>query len=154
MDTLLPVIVGGIIGLAGGLIGPPLAHWLNEGAAKKRKRAEKLEELIGALYAFDHWLGLVRSMRVFGTEGAEPPSPLAIAQAIAVVYFPDLDAPLAELESAARIHEQWMLLAGQKRLGGDKEFGRDFDETYKPYRTKFIEIVGSLKRLGKTEFAD
>ncbi len=75
MEALLPVIVGGIIGLLGGLVGPPLAHWLGEGAARKKKRAEKLEELIGALYAFDHWLGLMRSINVWGKEATEPPSP-------------------------------------------------------------------------------
>ena len=77
METLLPVIVGGIIGLLGGLVGPPLAYWLNEGAARKRRRAEKLEELIGAVYEYDDWLESLRGIRVFGHEGKESPSPLA-----------------------------------------------------------------------------
>jgi len=45
-DVLLPVIVGGVIGIAGGLIGPPFLHHLQQKAEKKRKRAEKFEELV------------------------------------------------------------------------------------------------------------
>lgn len=154
MDTLIPVIVGGIIGLAGGLLGPPLAHWLNERAAKKKKRAEKLEELIGALYAYAHWLALVRGIRVFGHELTEPPSPLPTARAIAVIYFPDLDGLLTELEDVARPYEVWMLEAGKKRLDGNiKEVQVGFDDVYRRYWFKFNDLMSALKKFAMTESA-
>ena len=51
--TLVPVIVGGVIGVVGTIVGPPLVHWLNEKAAKRKQRIEKLGELIAVVYEND-----------------------------------------------------------------------------------------------------
>jgi hypothetical protein len=54
LNVLLPAIVGGLIAIAGGLVGPPFLHHLQQKAERKRKRAEKFEELIAALYEHHH----------------------------------------------------------------------------------------------------
>lgn len=38
------------------LLGPYLLEGRKQEAERKKKRAEKVEELIGALYEHDHWL--------------------------------------------------------------------------------------------------
>jgi hypothetical protein len=43
---LVSVIVGGMIGLAGGLVGPPFLHRLQVKAEKEKRRAQKFEELV------------------------------------------------------------------------------------------------------------
>ena len=50
--TLIPlvsVVVGGIIGIAGGLIGPLILERRKQEAEKKKRKAEKLEELVQLL---------------------------------------------------------------------------------------------------------
>ena len=46
METLLPVIVGGLIGLVGGFVGPWFLQKAKEGSEKKKHRAEMFEELL------------------------------------------------------------------------------------------------------------
>ena len=46
METLLPVIVGGLIGLVGGFVGPWFLQKAKEGSEKKKHRAEKFGELL------------------------------------------------------------------------------------------------------------
>jgi hypothetical protein len=54
-NVLLPVVVGGVIGIIAGLVGPYIIQRLKDAADKKRKRAEKCEELIGAVVEHFHW---------------------------------------------------------------------------------------------------
>ena len=151
MNTLVPVIVGGIIGVLGGVVGPPFVHWLNERAARKKRRAEKLEELVGVLYAHQHWLELMRNIRVFGQEGETPPSPFAAARAISVVYFNELQTALDELENMSRLYEVWMLEAAKKRLSGEtKDLNVGFSEIYTPYLSKFSDVIAALKKIAST----
>jgi hypothetical protein len=54
--TLVPVVVGGLIGLAGGWLGPSLLERRKEKAEKKKLRAQKFEELVGAVVEHYHWI--------------------------------------------------------------------------------------------------
>jgi len=105
MSDILSVIVGGVIGVVGGIAGPPLVHWLNDKSDRRKKRAEKFEEMVNTLYEHDHWLNEARDILVFGSKGIEGMSPLPRAQAIVAVYFPTFNARLAELNLAATITE-------------------------------------------------
>jgi hypothetical protein len=55
-EVLIPVVVGGLIAIAGGLVGPPFLHHLQVKADKRKRRAEKFEELVVALHEHKHWL--------------------------------------------------------------------------------------------------
>jgi hypothetical protein len=80
--TLITVVVGGLIGLAGGWLGPWLLERRKEAAEKKRKRAEKFEELVAAVYDFDHWNENFRRSTVFGEQQISTVSPFHKLQAI------------------------------------------------------------------------
>lgn len=154
MESLLPVIVGGLIGLAGGIAGPPLSHWLNEGSRNKKKRAEKLVEMIGHIYAHDHWLSTIRNIRVYGVQDAEGATPLSKANAIAAIYFPQFLAGLSELGVVTTQYELWTLGGAQKRLTGDiKELNDGHPEAYKPYIRKREEVLSTLQTFAASEFA-
>jgi hypothetical protein len=79
---LLPVVVGGLIGIIAGLVGPYFIQRAKDAADKKRKRAEKFEELVGAVVEHLHWINTMRNFRTFGI-GSEPTmSSVAKIQAI------------------------------------------------------------------------
>jgi len=63
--VLAPVVVGGIIGLAGGWLGPWLLERRKEKADKKKRRAEKFEELVTALFEYEHWLDVMRDIQLY-----------------------------------------------------------------------------------------
>lgn len=154
MESLVPVIVGGLIGLAGGIAGPPLSHWLNEGSSNKKKRAEKLEEMIGYIYAHDHWLNVLRNIRVFGAQDTQEPAPLPKAKAITAIYFPQFTDDLTELDVIASRYELWMLEKCKQRLAGNIDgLGDGQMEAYKPYMDKREEVLGKLREFAASEFA-
>jgi hypothetical protein len=54
LSSLAPVVVGGLIGLAGGWLGPWLLEGRKQAAEKKKKRAEKFEELVAEAATGSH----------------------------------------------------------------------------------------------------
>jgi hypothetical protein len=154
LESLIPVIVGGLIGLAGGIVGPPLAHWLNEESSHRKKRAEKPEDMLGFIYAHTHWIDGLRSIRVFGEHDSREPSQLPKAQAIAAIYFPHFVDDLKAYDLTARKYEIWMLDAAKRRLAGDVSTLIDGgSEAYAPYYEKYLEILATLQKYAAKEFA-
>jgi hypothetical protein len=81
-----PVIAGGfaIAGAVVGFLGSMLVRFMQTRAEKQQKRAEKFEELVGAVYEHEHWLKIVRSTEGSGRGEAEPAglSPISKLHAI------------------------------------------------------------------------
>lgn len=144
--TLLPVIVGGGIATLGGLVGPPLTHWLLRKREREKERTQKFEELIGLVYEHDHWLDLKRSIAVAGMEDTHPIDPLPKAKAIVAMYFPDLKEDFAELEILSKDYQQWILQLGLKRIDGKIDTAREgFGDVYKPFLKRFKSLIEKLE---------
>lgn len=147
-ETLFAVVVGGLLTLSG--------TWLIEGrrekAERKKRRAEKLEELVAAVYEHKHWLDLVENIRVFGGTDAKPMSPFAKVEAIATVHFPQFLPKLTQLESAAHDYELWMLDAASKRLTTGKPDTNGHKEAYAGYATKRGEALKEMREYARREF--
>jgi hypothetical protein len=116
MDNLLPVIVGGLIGLAGGFVGPWFLQKAKDASDREKHRAEKFEELVQTVYEHRFWLNSVKNIRVFGEARDEPPSPFAKLESIAMVYFPQFLPSITELDRLSDAYEIWMHEAAKKRL--------------------------------------
>jgi len=152
LNVLLPVVVGGLLGLAGGLIGPPYLHRLQQKAERKKRQAEKFEELVNALYQHSHWLNVMKDVQVFGSDDQLTMSPMARVQAISLVYFPEFDAQIRELDSVADRYELWALQAKQKRLDADPTYAEGNAEAYKPYTQTFYLRGKELNAYARREF--
>ena len=62
-SSLAPVIVGGLLALGGVALTGGVSvgvRFLQSREEKRKRRAEKFEELVAALYEFDHWLDKLR----------------------------------------------------------------------------------------------
>lgn len=145
--TLLPVIIGGVIGLAGGLIGPWFIETRKQEAEKKKKR-----ELIAAVHEHNHWLDTARSVRIFGSEKELGVNPITKALAIVSIYFPQFYDEMKEVDLAAAKFESWMFEAGQKRLAGDDNFRDGHIKAYDSYARKRINILDNLRKFAAEEF--
>ena len=108
LATLVPVIVGGVIALAGGWFGPWVLEGRKEKAEKKKRRAEKFEELVAAIYEFDHWLDNERTRGLGGSTSPPEVSPFAKIQAISAVHFPSFDPLIRELDNGAASYRVWI----------------------------------------------
>lgn len=167
IGTLIPVIVGGGIALTGAWLGPWLLEKRKEAAERKRTRAQKFEEMVAAVYEFDHWVDNLRQERAYGMDRPSTVSPFAKIEAISALYFPQFDPSVKALKKAADDYRTWMTKAGVARLSRQEEVIKgsldllDIPEmsvepsgkAYDPYGKAKDALLGQLIELARKEFA-
>jgi len=149
--ALLPVVVGGLIGIIAASVGPYLMQRAKDAADKKRKRAEKFEELVGAVYEYDHWIDTTRGIRVVGFEGAITVSPFAKIHAISDIYFPQFERAVEELRTAGHAYVMWMLEAAQNRPQKDTLDASlaEHETVVRPYMEKRNALLTELRSFAR-----
>jgi hypothetical protein len=146
--SLLPVIIGGLLAIAGGAVTTlttVILHFMRTKTEKKNKRSEKYEELVAAVFEHEHWLNQKMRMRVYGEEGEETVSPMT-------AYFPQLLPKIRMLGTAASTYENWMLEAAQMRQDGKDDYKTILSTTYREYRKVVNELLNDLKEYATREF--
>jgi hypothetical protein len=153
--TLVPVMVGGAIGLVGGWLGPWLVERRKEAAEKKKRRAEKFEELVAAVVEHFHWMANIRYFYISG-QGSLPTSlsPITKIDAIASTYFPEFEKLVRQLDSASNKYEMWILNIGQKRVRNEPGYESltAHDEVITPYTDIRAEFLMELRNFARREF--
>jgi hypothetical protein len=134
------------------LAGAWFLHRLRTRAEKNKRRAEKFEELVAALFEHKHWLDTMSKIRVFDQEGQLTTSPFARVQAIAAAYFPEFSQAISELDLAADRYEQWILEARERRLRNDQSYMDGAREAYNAYFEQFHALQTELKAFARNEF--
>ena len=153
MADLASVIVGGLLTLGAGGATQLALHVLKTDAEHKTKRATKFEELVTALYEYDHWLDTMRNVRVFGDEAKPSMSPYAKVHSIASLYFPNFMESIAKLNLEADKYELWMMREGQKRFRKElDDLGNGGVEASEAYRKCRIRLISELQSYGSLQF--
>jgi hypothetical protein len=116
--SLWPVVVGGLLaglfalgGIGVGAVVASRRDAAQERREARKRRADKFEELVAAVYEFDHWLDSMR-----GHGGPQTTSPFSKVQSIAAVYFPQFSELISELN---RVH---VSIASGLSKHGPREF--------------------------------
>lgn len=153
---LLPVVVGGLIGIISGLVsgwlGPYFIQRAKDATDKKRRQAEKFEELVGAVYEYDHWIDTTRRIRVAGYEGEITVSPFAKIHAISDTYFPQFTRAVEELRTAGDAYGTWMLAAQAKRALDGVGLYPGHETVMEPYMEKLDALLTELRIFAQREF--
>jgi hypothetical protein len=132
--------------VAGSFVGPWFLEIFKERNEKKKKRAEKIEELVAAVYEFDHWLDQYRNITAYGNEGTVGVSPLAKMEAIAATHFPDFLPKITQVSIQASGYKVAIAGSGQKRLAGKiSEVNDGLIEAQRPYAQARNELLDELK---------
>jgi hypothetical protein len=155
LATLIPVVIGGVIALAGTWLGPWISERHKEKQEKRKTRALKFEELVATVYEFDHWLDRERDANITGVDYvSQGMSPLAKLDALAAVHFPQFDELIRELDTAADRCVIWMtnirLKQVSKTLGDNPLEG--FREVIEPYTEKRNNLLKALREFAHKEF--
>jgi hypothetical protein len=150
-NVLLPVVVGGLIGILSGLVGPYFIQREKDAADKKRKRAEKFEEWVGAVYEYDHWIDTIRGIRVAGLDGEITMSPFAKIRAISDTYFPEFEKAIEELRATGHTYGMWMLEVVQNRPQKDALLARH-ETIVGPYVEKRDALLAELRSVARRLF--
>lgn len=86
----IPVVIGGLLAVGGGLIGQVATHRLTAKREQAKLRRERLESLVKALYAHYQWLDDKLTQLLFRSGAHDTPSPLDEVRMIQALYFPEL----------------------------------------------------------------
>ncbi|MCW1985613.1 UNVERIFIED_ORG: hypothetical protein M2348_001345 [Sphingomonas sp. R1F5B] len=140
-EQLLSVIVGGAIGLAGGLFGPTLTHFLKIREERRIERLRRIEDLCLNIYGHREWIhSCVRNV----CAEQKCPAPLADTAkmyALGKLYFPDLTDSLDAVSSSSQEVLTWCL---------QMEFAKDAKEVaslHSQFDGKWDALIEALKRL-------
>ena len=152
--VLLPVLVGGALGIAGSFVGPYALQRLKDATEKKRKRAEKCEELVAAVVEHSQWIGALRFFTISGQGSLPTLSPITKIEAITSTYFPEFEVLVRQLDSASNKYEMWILSTGQKRVKNEPGYENlvGHDEVVTQYADKRAEFLTELRRFARREF--
>jgi len=155
-SSLVSVVVGGLLTLGGAAMSGGITLFTNslqKSAESKKRRADKFEELVAALYEFDHWVESWRLKEVLGENLTIPVSPFAKVQSISSVYFPRFDDGVKALNVASDSYRIWMMQAAQRRVSGDLLHLQDgFAEAHTFYCETRDGLVDALKIFACDEF--
>lgn len=151
--TLVPVLIGGLLTLAGGFIGPLILQKQKDHVEGRKRRADKFEELVAAVYDFDHWIDSCRKREAHGEDVPPTVSPFAKVQSISSVYFPGFDNAIKELNTATLQYRVWMSEAAAWRIAGKHvQINDGFKGAYGPYCEKRDGLIDALKKFAREEF--
>jgi hypothetical protein len=154
--SLLPVIVGGLLTMGGGVIGflgSVIRDALQTKHENKKLRASKFEELVTAVYEYDRWLDTKVAIQAHGQQETLGISPAAKIEAISAVYFPMFQDKIKQLLFAVIRYEAWMAAAGMKRVEQKIEQVNDgLNEIYTLYITHRDELLDALREFARKEF--
>jgi hypothetical protein len=143
MADLESVIVGGAIAIAGGLATQILLEYLKQRSEKRKKKAEKLEELVSLIYEHHHWIQHLYEVKVQGKTGEISLTRFAKIEAITHIYFSQFDTLVDKLAAAATTHQELMLRNAQILQQLDLSI-----ESHGPVHTGFIEARANYLRCG------
>lgn len=153
MTELIGVVIGGLLALGGGVWSHWYQHRLSSAEERRKLKAAKIEELLAAVYEFDHWLDEKRNKEVFGEDRPDTVCPFAKLEAIAAVHFPRFLPRMRELRLEGRKYERWMISRKTKRL--EKAIGElndGFDDVYGNYLAKRDELQTEVVSYAKEQF--
>jgi hypothetical protein len=160
--SLWPVLVGGLLtglfalgGIGVGLVGASRQDAAQERRDTRKRRADKFEELVAAVYEFDHWLDAIRQRDAFGHGSVpETASPFAKVQSISAVYFPQFSGLVGELDQATTPYRVWIHSVEQKRVLGEDiaQVSAGFADAFLPYAQTRAALIDALKKFAHDEF--
>jgi hypothetical protein len=170
MQALIGVF-GTAVGAVIGFLGTWLVQQMKETEEKKSRRAEKFEELVAAVYEFDHW-EIPGASPLMDKLTYETVSPFAKVEAIVAIYFQQFNELVVALERASDKYIAWMSEAGLARLvlaekiqkglvTGSQADMRNLPEfsterlyeVQNPYVKARMDLLYALKEFGNEEFA-
>lgn len=86
----IPVVLGGVVALSGGIVSQYLLHRLAESRERSKLRRERLEGLVRALFAHEQWIKDKQNKTIFRNEDHDAPAPLDEVRMIQALHFPEL----------------------------------------------------------------
>lgn len=138
LANAIPVFLGGLLAIAGGLGSQLVIHWLNGSRERAKLRRERLEALVKALYAHEQWITDKKNKMIFRNEEHDDPAPMNDLRMIQSLHFPEL---AQEVNAVQQAYIPMLKFIGEQRIARMKDEqafiaqwnSAPFDEAYKQH---------------------
>jgi hypothetical protein len=140
MADLESVIVGSAVAIAGSLASQLLLEYLKQRTEKKKRKEDKLQDLLSALYEYQNEVGKEESTNLF-----------AKVQALTVMHFQQFDAVIIPLAEAAFKYETSLLERDEQiRQGIPSRI--DLDVVRDNFNGSFLRAISTIIKYSQHEF--
>ena len=136
-----------------GLVGTARRDAAQERRETRKRRADKFEEFVAALYEFDDWIER-HSRATAGTiEAPQTMSPLAKVQSISSVYFPQFEGSVHELDLASADYLNWIWSTDPRRgYKHDERMDHGYVYASTSYGQQLDSLLDALQKFAHDEF--
>lgn len=141
----IPVVVGGLLAIGGGLGSQVFVHRLAERRELTKLRRERLEALVKAVYAHAQWLDAKRVAMIFRNEDHDVHSPLDDARMLQALYFPELGQQLVAIQEAQIPMLEFIGKHRLKHMESKEKLIAEWNaEPYNTAYRSYLEATGDL----------
>jgi hypothetical protein len=156
--SLWPVVVGGLLALGGTVataVVTVVRDLVQQSREARKRRAEKFEELVAAVYEFDHWIEVHRSATTDRIPFPQTTSPMIKVSTISAVYFPQFSKLAFEMELASVLYLNSILSKNFKQeylYLSDKEQAKTAWEYWMDFGARRTDLTKALKEFAHEHF--
>jgi len=155
-ENLLAVVIGGVIAIVGGAVGPLIQHFLSERTRDEEARRTNVRALILAVHELSDWMERDRGNQMFDKGHELGTSPLATIEALARVHFPQASLELATLSVATARCRLWTTERAKERLAGaplDISGWTSMTEEFQLAQSNLIAAISGGQRISAEELS-
>lgn len=145
--ALAPAVVAALVAV----LAPLVSGYWQEQAEQRKRRAEKYEALIAALFQHKHWLERAINAHIF-REYEVDATPMATVFAIANAHFPEFTDDIQALDLASDRCESALLDAGMVRLKEGKFSPEALTPSRNEYVKLYLKLQSRLREYARKEF--
>ena len=148
----IPVIVGGILAILGGLASQFIIHRLANSRERMKTQRERIESLVKALYAHEQWVIDKKTKMIFRNEDHDDPAPLNEIRMLQALYFPNLAKEILAVQKAYAPMFEFISSQRIARMKDEKTFfssynSKPFDEAYKQHLQAAMVLTNKCRKL-------
>ena len=145
--SALPVVVGGVLAIAGGLFSQLFVHRLAERREIAKLRRDRIETLMRAVVAQSRWMSEHSTKMMFRNEDHDAPWPLDEARMLQELYFPELNAEMHAVYVACIQIVEFISEQRLKHMKDKEAFVEEYDPT--PFNEAYKQYVSTKATLAK-----
>ena len=149
--NLMPVIIGGAVGLLSSVVGGIVLHNVQSSDKKEQLKVEKMERAALLAYECMEWINKYESEKLFNGPMCTASSPLNELKTLCYLYIPDAKDKLILLDSAFCDYKVVITTLAQEKINNNGMLSLDavdrIKAIYRPFKTavdNFVEKVETL----------
>lgn len=151
-SKVIPVLVGGLLAVAGGVGSQILIHFLSGKREQAKLRRDRLESLVKAVFSHSQWIDNKYTKMVFRNEDHDDLNPIDEARMLQSLHFPEL---ANELRAVQRSYMPLLEFINSQRIAHMKDKQQfianwnptPFNDAYKTYISVVHEFTEKARTL-------